>query len=560
MGWYKFARGSRLHLNTFLVLYRWAALIITLVPAAAGDDLFPGSLYTISLMILAVYNLLVTLIHGVIIRGKLTFILLCLVDILMGISAAALTGQWTSPFFFYSLMPVFTGAVLYRVWGAAAALIGYILGWVGIHLLTDAGLFHRVDTFGDFMLPAAQALLFLILYGYSSFLFKRFDYKDRAVRLYENRMKLVNENSRNFSRLFEQACRMSSEQSPKDTMDDLTKICRDVFKADEAFIFILHNKKVHVFGNPSLQDEQDITTAVVEYLERCGNLDDFESYSDGTCSIVPVIRGKNLDGVILLRGAEDTELSNDDAVSFSMIANLISSYIKKMDQSIQNRKEAVLEERRRIAQDLHDGPTQALFFISAEVQKYRRILKNRGHSDLERELEDLQRKMVETVQDIRRYIHDLKTGTSRQNIGFECISHFVDKVRNQFEVDIEYLPRIRWEADSDIVDNLFRIVQEGVYNSLKYAHAQWIRIFLDVGESIILMVDDDGRGFEPDNLSKNENNSTHLGLKGIRERVESMKGQFQVRTTLGQGTSLYIKIPNQKGAAEDVRNQVAYSR
>ena len=99
--------------------------------------------------------------------------------------------------------------------------------------------------------------------------------------------------------------------------------------------------------------------------------------------------------------------------------------------------------------------------------------------------------------------------------------------------------------------NLYRLVQEALHNVVKHAHASPVSVFLErKDDETILVIEDDGCGFEPSSFLESGGHSGRLGLVGMRERAESVGGSLEIESALGCGTSLYVRIP---GAQREAR-------
>lgn len=560
MGWYRFTGKNRIRVNVIMQTFRWAALLFSLmIIIIRGGTPLLENFNGVVLLILSLYSLIVSFIYPVAVKRGFTMTLISLTDILISVSAVAMTGQWSSPFIFYSFIPVFNSAILYKGKGALKAIGGYILLCIFLRLASGGAVSYWFNSVETFILLTIQIVLFNIFYIYSSMLFLWNNHKEEMIRNYEESSIRFEENSKKMMRLCDAACGMSRKYNIEDVMDTLLEIGKEIFNTEDACIFLLNEGYIQGYGDISSQDHKNIKRFIMEYSESHGDFKSLETYNYDGGSIIPLIRGNVLDAVILLKSGNVMGLTREDALQFTMVANIISTYLEVSKINASKYKEVVLNERKRIARDLHDGPTQWLFLLSAQLQKCRRMLKQKDGQYVDEELVRLQKYSTEIVQDIRRYIYNLKTGNSGSRGSIEIIEDFLNGIRAQYGVVIEYIPKINTKILDEVGDNLTYIVQEGIYNVLKHAGAKWIKVFLDVGEQVILIIDDDGKGFDMEEIHSDDNLSSKFGLKGIRERVEDLSGEFHVKTVRGQGTSLYISIPNRNGGRKSAEYQAAYS-
>ncbi len=91
---------------------------------------------------------------------------------------------------------------------------------------------------------------------------------------------------------------------------------------------------------------------------------------------------------------------------------------------------------------------------------------------------------------------------------------------------------------------LFRIIQEAINNTTKYAEAHNVRIQLEAkAGKITAVVEDDGKGFDVEAVFRSKIGAQSLGLLGIQERATLLGGTFSIKSQIGQGTRLVVEIP-----------------
>ncbi len=204
------------------------------------------------------------------------------------------------------------------------------------------------------------------------------------------------------------------------------------------------------------------------------------------------------------------------------------------------------EERQRIAQELHDGLGPTLASLNIRLLTIGRLLEREGHP-VASEIEELARQAQASIQDIRRLIHDLRP-VALDELGLvpalrEHLAHCEREHGLAFELAAEVAERL----PASVETALFRIVQEAVNNVLRHAQAEhvWVTLRRDA-DRVNLRVIDDGQGFD----AQLRRSGKHVGLWSMRERVEQLGGQFEVRTAPSKGTVLEAVIPLREEAAE----------
>jgi Histidine kinase len=191
---------------------------------------------------------------------------------------------------------------------------------------------------------------------------------------------------------------------------------------------------------------------------------------------------------------------------------------------------AVSEERARVAREIHDGLAQYLFAISTHTS----MLEN--GADLATTLPRLKEAAIAAQQEARYAILALSSASGRAPFD-AALRRYVDFLTadGTLEVELEIDPAIVLGPDEQI--ELFRIVQEGLANSRKHAHARhaWVQIGARSGERFVALRDD-GAGFDATDAPPGQ------GLRNMRERAASIGGALTLRSAPGAGTALEVQL------------------
>lgn len=204
-------------------------------------------------------------------------------------------------------------------------------------------------------------------------------------------------------------------------------------------------------------------------------------------------------------------------------------------------REAILEERARIARDIHDSLEQALAGTSLQLN----ALADSLHevSPEPRRILKVARSMIKHAQDeARRTVRNLRLLNLEKSNLPAALSQFV--VRMAAESQIKILVNVEGiykTLPNQIEGHLLRVGQEAVTNAIKHAGAKNIVVTMKCGpERLELSVQDDGCGFNPDQAAGAS--AGHFGLLGMRERAEKMGGDFEVKSSLGRGTTIVVRM------------------
>jgi signal transduction histidine kinase len=197
-----------------------------------------------------------------------------------------------------------------------------------------------------------------------------------------------------------------------------------------------------------------------------------------------------------------------------------------------------VKEKKRVAQELHDGVLGRMFGVRMNLDGLNGFQDEMAVSQRSDYLSEL--KNIE--QDIREISHDLNSEKS------ELINNFVAIVDNLFEEQrktfqtklLSNIDRtIKWELLANSVKiNLYRIMQESLQNSNKYANANTVKIELKVKEdNLVLVISDDGIGFNAKVKKKG------IGIQNMLSRTKECNGEFQIYSKKGEGTTITISVP-----------------
>ena len=191
---------------------------------------------------------------------------------------------------------------------------------------------------------------------------------------------------------------------------------------------------------------------------------------------------------------------------------------------------AVAEERARVAREIHDGLAQYLFAVSTHAAMLE------SGADPKRTLAQLKEAAAAAQQEARFAV--LALSSAGGSAPFDsALRRYVDFLTadGELEVDLEIQNGIRLAPDEQI--EVFRIVQEGLANARKHAHARRVEVRIEerAGERLVTVVDD-GSGFDEDGIASGQ------GLRNMRARADSIGGGFRLVSTPGRGTALEVVL------------------
>jgi signal transduction histidine kinase len=198
---------------------------------------------------------------------------------------------------------------------------------------------------------------------------------------------------------------------------------------------------------------------------------------------------------------------------------------------------ALLEDRERIAKELHDGAIQALFAVGMGLQGSALLATDNEVRDrLQNAVEELDR----VIHDLRNYIFGLRPGILADRQLDQALQRLVEEFQERTGVlaVAEVDPQVAAELASQAAD-VVQLAREALSNVSRHAEAATCRVSLYQDErGQVLEVDDDGRGFDPATTT-----GTGQGLRNLRERAERLGGRAQIDSVPGQGTRVRVTLP-----------------
>lgn len=208
-------------------------------------------------------------------------------------------------------------------------------------------------------------------------------------------------------------------------------------------------------------------------------------------------------------------------------------------------REATLEERTRIARELHDTLEQALAGVSFQLGALAGMM--RGLPDETSQMLERARMMVRHGQEeARRTVSNLRMLALEGGDLTGALEQMTRDAQTKMSIRTELRVHGEPETLSGTIENhLLRVAQEGLTNALKHGQAQWVQFDLTYGqEGVELKITDDGRGFDPSGSATTE--AGHFGVLGMRERANKIGATLKIASQLGKGTTVTLQLARAK--------------
>jgi signal transduction histidine kinase len=228
----------------------------------------------------------------------------------------------------------------------------------------------------------------------------------------------------------------------------------------------------------------------------------------------------------------------------ALLILLIYAIYRYRVRQVRARFEAVLEERSRLAREMHDTVIQGCTSVSALLEAVSMERSPKDHGD---GLMDTARAQIRTtIHEARDAIWNLRQPESSAGALGEKIASSASQIGNEFSIGIGYsLSGTPFAVRQPVAHDLLMVTREAVMNAVFHGRARQVSVSLAYSRrELVIGIVDDGCGFDP-NQAENRNGH-HFGLKGMRERVQRCGGKFKLNAAIGKGVRIEVRLPRQE--------------
>lgn len=257
---------------------------------------------------------------------------------------------------------------------------------------------------------------------------------------------------------------------------------------------------------------------------------------------VPMLEGEHLEGVLVLAYQHNPPLEGAGVQLLALMANQATLAVRNARAYLYSEELAINEERNRIAREIHDGIAQSLAFTAIKLDLAERLLE-RDPEKARTEIVLSKQTLREQIKEVRRSIFALRPIDLERFGLVETVKKYVSDFGEQHNIltDLSVQGEVHLSPSDEAV--IFRILQESLNNVAKHSQAKRVWVSLVAGESVTLMVGDDGKGFDPSLVGERVTTAGGLGLKQMRERIEARGGSYHIDSQMGQGTTVTVTLP-----------------
>ncbi|HLV97315.1 MAG TPA: PAS domain S-box protein [Ktedonobacterales bacterium] len=258
---------------------------------------------------------------------------------------------------------------------------------------------------------------------------------------------------------------------------------------------------------------------------------------------VPLTLKGHLKGMLVLISREVGAFTEHHAALALAIANQAAIAVENARLYEQAQALAALEERQKLARELHDSVSQALYGISLGAHTARKALEQ-DPAHIAEPLDYVLSLAEAGLAEMRALIFELRPESLEAEGLVSALTKQGTALQARHELSVHLDLCDEPDLPLAVKQELYRIAQEAMHNTVKHARARHVDLCLSqTNEAVQMEVRDDGVGFDPQGAFPG-----HLGLHSMRERVSHLGGTLQIESTPGQGTRLCAQVPKQSPA------------
>lgn len=366
----------------------------------------------------------------------------------------------------------------------------------------------------------------------------------------------VAQRTRELDALNEVSREIASQLDAKHVLNSVTEKARMLLHGDSAMLCLLGERKQHLHlqsasGLPALDTSREYMSTVnqasavlnspralvcndTQCVGGCGLLSDAHAASH---AVAPLRIGEKVIGALCVGSSRQDHFTNESAELLTKLANTAAIALHNAQLYAQAERVATLEERHRVAAEMHDGLGQTLSYLGLMTDQTMESLAD-GQDEIALERLHKTRGTIErATRDVRRAIHNLMDESPS---AFDLCGRLQDAVNDFAE---ESRLAVAWQAESapqcsrEVAEQALNVTLEALKNVARHADAKQVTV--QVGRAnghYFISVEDDGRGFDS---SQPEPNG-HFGLKIMQARAAHIGGNVEIESARGRGTKVRL--------------------
>ncbi len=528
-----------------------------------------GALYNVGVMLLLYYGSLKQAIP----------ILTLVIDTVLSISLVLASGGLTSPLLFFALFPILTAALRFPQavsLGITAAII-LLCGFLGYLLASPVTRNTAVVSFiaSSFILGLAAVVSSTVGTQMKQIIARRRRQEEEAEL---RKLRAAREQSRV---IFELASTLSATLNYHTVLEAVLEVgeagMRELGQPNlthVSLVLLFGEQYLHVVTSRHLphRDQnilfegrrgalaQALATAEPQIVNdpasdpELGQL--VAMHSCKQAIVVPLRAGFENYGVVVFASAQPDTYTAELQELLVAVCNqaIVALQNAQLYQSLREEKERIVEveeaERKKLARDLHDGPTQSIAAIAMRLNYVRMLLERQ--QDLSQTMEELT-KIEElarrTTKEIRQMLFTLRPLILETQGLRAALEQYIAKLAetDPLHIRLEAAQNIDELLERNVQGVIFYIIEEAIGNARKHARAKnmWVRLYTRAN-TFVAEVEDDGVGFDVDAVQARYDERGSLGMINMHERADMIGGKLSIASAPGKGTRVTLTVPLQK--------------
>jgi nitrate/nitrite-specific signal transduction histidine kinase len=255
--------------------------------------------------------------------------------------------------------------------------------------------------------------------------------------------------------------------------------------------------------------------------------------------VVPLSVSGRVIGTMDVQCAAVDGFAQDDVLVIQSLGDQVAVAIENARLVGRSRELAVVQERNRMARELHDSMTQLLYSLVLFAGASRKALQAERFERAERNLIRVEQSAQQALKEMRLLVFELRPHSLDEEGLAGALRQRLEAVENRVGITTQLSVQGELDLPAATEAGLYRIAQEALTNALKHAFASSVSVQVSAGEEgVELEVIDDGRGFDPAGIAE----LGGLGLVTMRERAEELGGTLTIVSAPGEGTRVTVTI------------------
>jgi len=319
------------------------------------------------------------------------------------------------------------------------------------------------------------------------------------------------------------------------------QMVRRVFESEQAYLCLYHERE----GEGEWKREYFLNTLLDMGAEEWRKmtvelLDDYSGRKD-TYACMPLRLDGEAWGCLLFSLSPKRSIHRWEHLLLRFVSLIVCQHGKQNRIKYELAKSLHEEMRRNLAQDMHDGLAQQLFFLSAQMYQLKRLLPDEVQAKVADRLEQIEERIKWCHGEVRHTITHLREFRESEQLS-EAIGQMLKRMTVGTELQVRFTAKGRvLEEELPVLNAIYRMVEEATVNAVKHAQAHILSVSVEASSvQVKVRVHDDGIGFVAEAKTKEDN---RYGVMGMRERIAQVGGTFHIRSKPNEGTEIMAIIP-----------------